>query len=277
LRIGQYGLTPGRVGVAVCVVVGACFGLGYVVAAARSGALLRGVESTNVITAIVVVSLLLVLNSPIADPNRISVADQVGRLQSGRISPDEFDFAFLRFGSGRYGIRALEQLATHAEGPQAAVVAERAAKVLRATTLAQVSPVKQHISARQRADNITVIAPAGGTLPESFLQQDWSTLQESWPRLLPQCLVAVVKCEAVVADIDGDGRPEILLFIAGASAAFKANAAENWEFIGNIGNVACHGVLDALRAGHFEIAPPAFKEIEADGRRLYIEPGCARR
>ncbi len=277
LRIGQYGLTPDRVGVAVCVVVSACFGLGYVLAAARSGALLHGVEGTNVITVLIVVGLLLVLNSPLADPDRISVADQISRLQSGRISPDEFDFAFLRFGSGRYGTRALEQLATHAQGSQAAVIAERAAKALRATTLSQLSRAKQHISARQRADNITVIAPAGGTLPDSFLQQDWSALEPPLPRLLPQCLVASVKCEALVADIDGDGRPEILLFVAGASAAFKANAAENWEFIGNIGNVACPGVLDALRAGHFEIAPPVFKEIEADGRRLHIEPGCARR
>jgi hypothetical protein len=271
LRIGQYGLTPDRVGVAVCVVVGASFGLGYVVAAARSGALLQGVEGTNVITALVVVGLLLVLNSPIADPDRISVADQVSRLQSGRISPAEFDFAFLRFGSGRYGTRALEQLATHAQGPQAAVIAERAAKALHTTTPSQVSSAKQHISARQRADNITVIQPAGGTPPESFLQQDWSAMQRPW--LLPQCLTASAKCEAIVADLDGDGRPEILLFgvPSGAAAAFKANAAENWDFVGTIANAACPGVRDALRAGHFEIAQPAFNEVEANGQRLRIE------
>jgi hypothetical protein len=271
LRIGQYGLTPDRVCAAVCVVVGACFGVGYVVAAARSGALLHGVEGTNIITALVVVGLLLLLNSPIADPDRISVADQVRRLQSGRISPDEFDFAFLRFGSGRYGTRALEQLATHAQGPQAAVIAERAAKALHATTLAQVSPGKQHISAQQRADNITVIEPAGGTLPDSFLRQDWSALQLPW--LVPQCLAASAKCEAIVADLDGDGRPEILLFgvPGGPAAAFKANDAENWEFVGTIANAACPGVRDALRAGHFEIAQPAFKEVEANGQRLRIE------
>jgi hypothetical protein len=275
LRIGQYGLTPDRVCAAVCVVVSACFGVGYVVAAARSGALLRGVEGTNVVTALVVVGLLLVLNSPIADPDRISVADQVNRLQSGRISPEEFDFAFLRFGSGRYGTRALEQLATHAQGPQAAIIAERAAKVLHATTLAQVSPVKQHISAQQRANNITVIAPVGGTLPDSFLKQDWNALQG--PRRVPQCLVALVKCDAILADIDGDGRPEVLLFgePTGTAAAFKASATENWDFVGYIGNAFCSGVRDALRAGQFEIVPPAFKEIEANGRRLHIETVCA--
>ncbi len=277
LRIRQYGLTPDRVGVAVCVLVGASFAVGYVVAAARSGAELRGVAGTNIVTVLVVVGLLLVLNSPIADPDRLSVADQVSRLQSGRISPDEFDFAFLRFGSGRYGTRALEQLATHAQGPQAAVIADRAAKALHATMLSQLStpsqagPAKQHISARQRADNITVIAPAGGTPPESFLEQDWSALQRPW--LLPQCLAASAKCEAIVVDLDGDGRPEILLFSVpgGAAAAFKANAAESWEFVGTIANAACPGVRDALRAGHFEIAEPAFKELEAGDQRLRIE------
>ncbi len=275
LRIGQYGLTPDRVGVAVCVVVGACFGVGYVVAAARSGALLHGVEDTNVVTVLIVVGLLLVLNSPIADPDRISVADQVSRLQSGRISPDEFDFAFLRFGAGRYGTRALEQLASHAQGPQAAVIAERAARALQATRLAQVSPpAKEHISARQRADNITVVAPAGGTLPDSFLQQDWSALEPPLPRLLPQCLVVSVKCDAIIADLDGDGRPEILLFGVGGGGAFKANTAGTWEFVGRIANAYCVGVREALRAGHFEIAPSVFKEIEANGVRLHIEPGC---
>jgi hypothetical protein len=275
LRIGQYGLTPDRVGGAVCVVVGACFAVGYGVAAARSGAWLHGLEGTNLITVLVVVGLLLALNSPVADPNRISVADQVSRLQAERISPDEFDFAFLRFGAGRYGTRALEQLASHAQGPQAAVIAERAAKALQATRLAQVSPpAKEHISARQRADNITVIAPAGGTLPDSFLQQDWSALEPPLPRLLPQCLVVSVKCDAIIADLDGDGRPEILLFGVGGGAAFKANTAATWEFVGRIANAYCVGVREALRAGHFEIAPSVFKEIEANGVRLHIEPGC---
>jgi len=97
--------------------------------------------------------------------------------------------------------------------------------------------------------------------------------------VLPQCLVASVKCDAILADIDGDGRPEILLFgePTGTAAAFKASAAENWEFVGYVGNAFCSGVRDALRAGQFEIVPPVFKEIEADGRRLHIEPGCARR
>jgi len=53
-----------------------------------------------------------------------------------------------------------------------------------------------------RAANITVL-PDGQTLPESFLTQDWSSSQERWR--LPSCLhLASAKCEAILADLDGD-------------------------------------------------------------------------
>ena len=63
--------------------------------------------------------------------------------------------------------------------------------------------------------------------------------------------------------------------LGGPAAAFKANAAEKWEFVGTIANAGCPGVRDALRAGHFEIAQPVFKEVEASGQRLRIEADCA--
>ena len=58
--------------------------------------------------------------------------DQVHRLETGRISPTQFDFAFLRFRSGRYGIEALRRLAERTEGPEANDIADRAGKFLAA-------------------------------------------------------------------------------------------------------------------------------------------------
>src|SRR6266516_5842913 len=111
LRVQQYGWTPDRVITLACIAVAACYAVGYFVAALRSGLMLRELETTNVLTAFFIVVVLLALFTPIADPARISVADQVNRLQSGSIPPDKFDFGFLRFGSGRYGMAALQGLA----------------------------------------------------------------------------------------------------------------------------------------------------------------------
>ena len=40
--------------------------------------------------------------TPIADPARLAVADQVRRLESGRVAPAQFDFTSLRFDGARY-------------------------------------------------------------------------------------------------------------------------------------------------------------------------------
>jgi len=275
LRIGEYGLTPERVNALALVVVATFYGVGYVVSMARSGTSLKGLETTNLVTSLVIVGVLLALRSPLADPARLSVADQVSRLENGQIAADKFDFAFLRFRAGRYGMDALQQLAAHAVGPQADLIAARAGDMLAARYPSDVKPTKPFPTAlQQRADNIVVIQPSGAALPEAFLQRDWSAFQRQW--MLPRCLVASAKCEAVLADLDGDGQPEILLFSQpfGAAAAFKSGAGGDWEFLGPIANVNCPGVRDALRAGHFETAQPLLKEIDVSGQRLRVTTDC---
>jgi hypothetical protein len=270
LRIDQYALTPERINALACVVIAACYGLGYAVAAVHSGGWMRGLERTNVVASLAIIGVLLVLRSPIADPDRISVASQVGRLLSGQVSPENFDFAFLRFRAGRYGTEALERLAAYAEGPQAAQIAERARKTLSMTDPRSAWVAAQRITPEQRARNIKVIQPSEATLPADFVQQDWNSFPRNW--LLPRCLVAEQRCEAVLTDINGDALPDILLFSVGAgpAAAFTKEAGGHWEFAGQIANAACAGVLDALREGRFKAVPPLVNDIEVNGRRLRI-------
>jgi hypothetical protein len=77
LRVGQYGWTPERIIACACAVVAACYSFGYVVAVLPRRPWLKRLETTNIFTAFVVLAVLLALFSPIADPARISVADQV--------------------------------------------------------------------------------------------------------------------------------------------------------------------------------------------------------
>jgi Domain of unknown function (DUF4153) len=175
LRVGQYGWTPERVIALACVAVAACYALGYAFAAVRRGTWLQSIELTNVATAYVILAVLLALLTPLADPARLSVADEVARLESGEVSADEFDFVFLRFLSGRYGEEALERLKSKHDGPDAVRISQKANEALDWRTRSHARQNLPRATLQSRAANITVLnSPAA--LPESFLQQNWEAM-----------------------------------------------------------------------------------------------------
>lgn len=276
LRAQQYGWTPPRIIAGACVVVAGCYAVGYAIAALRPNLALKGLESTNIVTAYVIVAVVLCLLSPLADPARIAVADQLRRLESGKETPDTFDFKFLRFGSGRYGKAALERLAQRAEGTNAAAISEKAKKAMLMT-----HPWDDGLraTASRRAENIVLVHPRGQAVPEAFLQHDWSTEKV---RGLPRCLTtAHAKCKAILIDLDGDGSAEMLVFdLSGLefAGAFKGRPEGTWAWLGPVPDVHCAAVRDALESGQFRTVEPQLKDIDADGIRLRVssERGCRR-
>jgi hypothetical protein len=119
-RIAQHGFTPDRFWAAVFVAIAAAVAIGY------AWALFRGrfawpapLRDTNVRLAAGVCLLALFLALPIVNFGALSARDQVARLESGRISPERFDWAALRFDFGLAGRRALRKLA--AAGPYKAL------------------------------------------------------------------------------------------------------------------------------------------------------------
>jgi hypothetical protein len=105
LRIGQYGLSSDRIIAGACVLVAAGYAVGYAVAAVRPGAWMRTLEVTNIAMAFGVIGVLLALCTPLADPRRLSVDDQVARLVKVMVRTEAFDYQFLRFEAGRLGAR----------------------------------------------------------------------------------------------------------------------------------------------------------------------------
>ena len=278
LRVGQYGWTPDRILAAACIAVASFHAAGYAFAVLRAPRTLRPIAATNVGAALLTVGVALALLSPLADPARISVADQLARLRAGKADPERFDYKFLRFDAGRYGKAALEALAANPPGPQPEVVAERARAALAATysfqLLAKPAPV---ITAERRLANITVVFPAGRALPEGFTARNWQEAKEHRRASLPACLTAEAACNAVLVDLDGDGRDEILLFNPGGwrSTAFGQQADGAWAVLGPIANASCRGASDALKAGDFRLVTPALKQIEVAGQQLsVIEQPC---
>jgi hypothetical protein len=275
LRVNQYGWTPERVIATACLVVVACYALGYGLAAIASRPWLRWIGTTNVATAIVVLAVILALFSPVADPARIAVADQVARLEAGRIPVDKFDFAFLRFHGGRYGMAALDRLRNKQDGPDAARIAEKANAMLAYRNEARAGTV--HLTPAERAANIAVAYPKGQVLPAGFLQQDWSAAP--YESRQPLCLTQALRCDAVMLDIDGDGAAEILLSgwrsPSGPFVIYKETGGK-WILLGDLHNSMCPGVREALLAGKFELATPEIKEIEVAGATLQVQisRGC---
>lgn len=268
LRVQQYGWTPSRILTLACVIVAACYAAGYGYAALRSRLALKQLESTNIATAGAIVAVMLALLSPLADPARLSVADQMQRLQSGKVAPEKFDLAFLRFHAGRYGAAALDRIA--AEVP---ALAERAKLAAQAKSKWQILHQTQPVTAENRRRHISVIHSGSKSLPDSFVEHDWVKSARAWS--LPRCMIGKAVCDAIIVDLDGDGRDEILV-TAGTSSALTAFQERDgiWHDIGRVHNSGCPNVREEMRLGGYRLVEPQFKDIEIAGQRLRLTPPC---
>lgn len=264
LRIGQHGLTPDRIIAFACAVVGAAYAAGYGFAALqpfwRKGTdWMQPLERTNVITAVLEIAIILALFSPIADPARLSVADQVARLERGAVKPDQFDYRFLRFESGKAGEAALERL-TRSRDP----VVARSARNMKA------------VDARWNNRDVGApdftpiyeVVPTGARLPDGFAK----ALPPTDDRV--QACRTAGNCVASPVDLNGDGRPEVLIANSGAIQLWTLRD-DNWIIVGSWSPDWCvqNGARDridpreALRNGQVRPAAPQWPDLEIAGSR----------
>jgi hypothetical protein len=110
LRVEQYGWSIDRLYSAAAVLVAAMFAAGYFLAALLPGPWLKLIERWNVLAAFLFLAVLLALSTPLADPMRLSVANQMARLEAKAVTPRSFDYRYLRVHGGRFGHAALKQL-----------------------------------------------------------------------------------------------------------------------------------------------------------------------
>jgi hypothetical protein len=273
LRVADHGWTPDRVIAAACLMVALFYAGGYVLAAARrSGPWLDALRQVNIAAALLALAVALAMFSPVADPARISVADQVSRLARGATPAEKFDYGFLRYRSARYGTEALQALAAHGAGPQADAVRTRAASAL--------NERYEDRTARRAAESPTAPAnlrvwPKGAQLPAGFLKQDW--VASWWPYAPPGCVRGVGgRCDAIVLDGDGDGRPDVLLLAEerGGGAALLSERNGKWQVVGRPakGLAGCLPLQERLRAGQFTLATTPLRDIEVGGQRIVLVP-----
>ncbi|MEG3180002.1 DUF4153 domain-containing protein [Sphingomonas sp. LT1P40] len=161
LRINQYGFTPERLWALTFVILATAYATAYLVSVVRGQAgWAERVRPANLNLAFITCGVALLLATPILSFNAISTRDQVARLESGKLSPDKFDWRALAFHFGEPGRKALERLKT-ASNPAIR------AKALAATTAKSSYDVSDGSNAVQaeKLDKTLRILPAGTPLP----------------------------------------------------------------------------------------------------------------
>jgi len=258
LRIGQYGLTPDRIIAAACALVGAAYAAGYGWAALspfwRKGDWMRPLERTNIWTAILTVLLILLLFSPALDPARLSVADQVARLERGAVAPDKFDYRFLRFESGKAGQAALERLTRSDD-------ADVAARATEARTQEGRWEEPRSEDPRYRKPVIEAF-PATLVLPERFTSPDFPIRDNRWG------CQGEEPCLATMLDVNGDGAQDIILGRGHELFLFEPRPGGEWEQVGVYSVPSCKpDALAAIRSGKLSPAPARRPDLIGDGWR----------
>jgi hypothetical protein len=112
-RVAQHGLSPERLWGLVAIAVATAYGFAWLVAVVRgwrAGGWRERVRRANLNLAVVISAVALFLALPILDFGAISASNQLGRLQSGRVSAKNFDYEALRWDFGPAGRRALARL-----------------------------------------------------------------------------------------------------------------------------------------------------------------------
>ena len=274
LRIGQHGLTPDRITAAACIVVGAVHAGGYAWATAtslRGGPWMKPLERTNILGALTAAGLILLLFSPVLDPARLSVMDQTARLARGAVTPARFDYAFLRFESGRAGEAALAKLAA-SKDPEIARRAKEAQAAKNLWTLRD-GPGGPHGPRRPTVG----VWPAGAVLPSDFV--DDVALGD--PRWLCR---AEGECLAELRDVDGDGADEVLLANGHNVSLFVRGEEQRWVHEGEWPVLMCSASngtdldpRDLMRAGALKPQPSRWPDLGIGGQSVRFAATCGDR
>ena len=215
LRIVQYGCTPERLWAAVVVGLSLCLSLAYATAVVRKNTIwLHSLGNINKKMMCLIAAILILCNSPIIDPYRISVNDQMQRYATGKISPDNLDLIMLRFDAGRRGNDALQALRHDAK-----FISDPARKLNLEKILIQTNrwggyddddnKQKTAIFTVDRARKNILLATGVTPLDSSW----WASLSENnyQAERMSDCYLLANSCVLTTLDLNADGKPEPIL------------------------------------------------------------------
>lgn len=290
LRIDQYGLTEERIWAAFIALLAAGYVLGYGLSLLPFGEQRRNagrvwmgsLGGTNIFMAIITLLCLVLLASPVADPRRLAVGNQVARLQDGRIAPADFDYAYLRWRADRWGLLALQELAQATGDARVQDVAARARQMLEqrhqwaGAEQEQTGAVLTLDEARQR---IRLLRSPGSEyrLPDELV----AALRTQTGVADTRCLHPQHECAIWMQDFNKDGQQEALVLVAYsgmerryASACLMAESQGVWQVVSQLdGMLPLAEWTEAIGAGKVRIEAPLWMDVVIDGKRVAVPGG----
>jgi len=264
LRVAPYGWTPDRISAAVLIGIAGFYAIGYVGAVVRRPFNPKFIERVNVAGAMLCLAAFLALFSPLADPARLMVANQVGRLKLGLVSPEKFDFGALRIDGARWGAASLAELV---KTPEVAI-ASRAQRALMLrntydrwdTSPSPVQPLTERIE----------IYPDGRTLPARFYDHEF------WLGSLhrePSCFREnESKCVARYVALHPGEADSILFFDGYKAMIFEQDEKGTWQPTAHGINECTGDLRDGITAGSFHLEPPHWPNIAIGHGHILFRP-----
>ncbi|MEI7236589.1 DUF4153 domain-containing protein [Pectobacterium brasiliense] len=254
LRIEQYGLTPFRFQSIFVVAIAMLYSLAMVWAVIRrSGVWLGNLRTSNPLLAAVTCVLMVLLHTPVLNPEAFSARNQVQRLLSGKTPVDEFDLWALRDELGAAGRQQFTWLAE--ELKQDRILDETGRQALRDRLQgrpAQVRPVQ-----------VEWVGPLEDGV-ESMLQGD---------NLGNRC--REIACLLFAIDLTGDGHNEVLIFPrvgwGGGGKILARDEQGQWQIAASMyGAIGTEKLVEQVKDGKVEAVTPRFKTVRIGDQNMEI-------
>ncbi len=286
IRVGQYGLSPVRVGALIGAGVTLAYGLGYGAAVLRGAGWRGRIRRINVALALAMVALFALALTPVLDAQRLSVRSQLARLEAGAIKPDELDLWTLKHDWGRPGREAIAALRDPAH-PMAAALAPLltrldAAKYRRDWRETTVIWRERHNHAADYAAlrrQIPVL-PAGQSLPERLSDAMPRTAATLIGHVTAGCARKTPAGAPGCVALRGHFRPgpqedTLLVWWTGHKVEMQGISADgSIYYMSQLSPVSDTvkdpAFIDEILAGGFTLAPPDFDALHIGDRAFWL-------
>ena len=261
LRIDQYGWSLLRCWGMLIWLLLALFSLGYLWGIVRHrDNWLQQLSRVNVTMGLVVLGVMLIVNSPLLDFRKITVASQMQRLDAGLTKPDDFDVHYFRNDLARPGYEALELIKQQ-------YAQSNPELVLRIDQLYR--NAKSPSSEFTKANLLAAIKSTSGDIPEDLAEQLFKDLGDGeW------AAQRVKKYYVLPLDANEDGQIEYLYAQAfdTYSHVFLYFYADNkWQSqrYDTVYDQDNHlKFINSLKNAELKLVEPKWKDIELGGYRL---------